>query len=51
MDIVIRINNVENNYKEINETIEKLKLIKGIHEIAGSVTSNTIERSFVEKEE
>lgn len=51
MHIVIKINNVKNNYKEINDVIEKIKNISGINEIGGNITSSTIERNFEEKKE
>lgn len=43
MDIIIRIRNVKNNAKEINEVIQKLKGIQGIYEFGGGLKANSIE--------
>lgn len=51
MNIIVKINNVVSKYEEINEVLEKLKSIEGINEIAGKITSTTIERNFEEKKE
>lgn len=51
MDIIIKIFNVKNKRKEINEVIEKISSIGQIQEISGSMNNEIIIREFVEKKE
>lgn len=48
MDVVIKIFNVNNKTKEINEIIDKISKIPQLNEIGANISTETITREFIE---